>query len=401
MKKLMVLGGAKYVLPIIEAAHKLGIYVITCDYLPDNYAHRFSDEYCNVSIIEKEKVLEVCKKYKIDGITSFACDPGVITAAYVAEKMKLPNVGPYESVCILQNKGKFREFLKKNNFNVPVAKKYKEIKDAIKDVEEFHWPIIVKPTDSAGSKGVVCVKKMNDLENGIRYALSFSHSKEFIIEDFIEPCGFSSDTDSFSINGNLKFVSFNCQWFDKGAQNPFVPAAYSWPSCMTEQQQKELKNEIQRLLTLLRMETSIYNIETRIGIDGRAYIMEVSPRGGGNRLSECIRYATGIDMITNMVKYSVGLTTDDIFHKPYVGFWAEIILHSNKTGVFKEIWIADEIVGQVVECDLWIEEGTYVREFTAANESIGTLIFNFDSQEYMKEVLENQDKYIKIILEEG
>ena len=104
MKKLMILGGARYALPVIEAAKALNIYTITCDYLPNNIAHRYSDEYVNVSIIDKEIVLKIAKTLKIDGIISFACDPGVVTAAYVAEKMNLPNVGPYESVCILQNK---------------------------------------------------------------------------------------------------------------------------------------------------------------------------------------------------------------------------------------------------------------------------------------------------------
>lgn len=160
----MVLGGSRYALPVIKAAHDLGIYVITCDYLPDNIAHKYSDEYCNVSIIDKEKTLEAAKKLNIDGIMSFACDPGVITAAYVAEQMGLPNVGPYESVCILQNKSKFREFLTQNGFTVPTAKGYKNIDDALKDVGMFHWPVIVKPTDSAGSKGVTRVDDPKDLE---------------------------------------------------------------------------------------------------------------------------------------------------------------------------------------------------------------------------------------------
>ena len=86
MKKIMLLGGARYALPVIEAAHKLVIYVITCDYLPDNIAHKYSDEYANVSIIDKEAVLAKAKELEIDGILSFACDPVVSTAAYVAEK---------------------------------------------------------------------------------------------------------------------------------------------------------------------------------------------------------------------------------------------------------------------------------------------------------------------------
>ena len=89
----MLLGGSRYLLPVIETAHKLGVHVITCDYLPDNIAHKFSDKYINVSVIDKEAVLEVAKKEGIDGIMSFACDPGVVTAAYVAEKLGVPFSG--------------------------------------------------------------------------------------------------------------------------------------------------------------------------------------------------------------------------------------------------------------------------------------------------------------------
>ena len=86
MKKLMILGGSRYIVPVIKKAQELGIYVITCDYLPDNDAHRFSDEYVNLSVIDKDSVLDFAQKIGIDGIISFACDPGVVTAAYVAEK---------------------------------------------------------------------------------------------------------------------------------------------------------------------------------------------------------------------------------------------------------------------------------------------------------------------------
>lgn len=398
MKKLMILGGSRYALPVIEAAKKLGVYTITADYLPDNIAHKYSDEYANVSIIDKEATLKVAEELEIDGIMSFACDPGVVTAAYVAEKMGLPNVGPYESVCILQNKGRFRKFLSDNGFNVPVAKGYKDIETAIEDKDIFNWPVIVKPTDSAGSKGVTRVDNPEDLRKSIEYALSFSHSNEFIIEDYITQHGFSSDTDSFSIDGELKFVSFNCQRFDANAINPYTPAAYSWPSSMSQEHQEELKNEIQRLITLLGMKTAVYNIETREGTDGKAYIMEISPRGGGNRLAECIRYATGVDMITDMVRYSVGMEVYDIQQVLYDGCWAEIILHSDKPGVFKELWISDEIRGNVIERDLWIEEGTIVGGFEAANEAIGTLVLRLESQEKIEEVLSNQERYVKVIL---
>ena len=398
-KKIMLLGSARYLLPVIEAAKKLGLYTITCDYLPDGIAHRYSDEYCNVSIIDKEAVLEAAQKLQIDGIMSFACDPGVVTAAYVAEKMGLPSVGPYESVRILQNKGLFRKFLTENGFAVPVAKSYTDIQEALEDTGRFQWPVIVKPADSAGSKGVTRVDDPAKLEESIRHALRFSFCDEFIIEEFIEKQGFASDTDSFSVNGELKFVSFSSQRFDEDAENPYAPAAFSWPASLTEDHQKELTEEIQRVLKLLNMGTAIYNIEARESTNGKAYIMELSPRGGGNRLAEMVRYATGVDLITNAVRGAVGMEIVDVEQKPYNGHWAEIILHSDKTGIFSNLWVSEEIAHNVIERDLWIKTGDRVGAFTGANESIGTLVLKFETEERMLEVMADIRRYVRIEVE--
>ena len=397
-KKLLLLGGSRYLLPVIEAAKKLGIYTISCDYLPDNIAHKYSDEYRNVSIIDKEAVLAAARELQVDGVMSFACDPGVVTAAYVAEKMGLPSCGSYESVCILQNKGLFRQFLTEHGFTVPAAKGYTHIEDALNDTELFHWPVIVKPTDSAGSKGVTRVDDPATLEESIRYALSFSHCDEFIIEDFIEKKGFSSDTDCFSVDGKLQFVSFSSQRFDESAENPYTPSAYSWPASISPAHQQELTGELQRLLTLLHMGTSIYNVETREGTDGRAYIMEVSPRGGGNRLAEMLRYATGVDLVTNAVRAAVGLPTEGVVQKPYNGCWAEIILHSDTAGVFDRLWIAEEIRSNIVEEDLWIAPGTKVGGFSAANEAVGTLVLKFETEEQLQRVMNDVPRYVKVQL---
>lgn len=401
MKKILLLGGSRFLIPVIKAAKNLGYYTITCDYLPDNIAHKYSDEYCNVSIIDKDAVLEAASRLNIDGVMSFACDPGVTTAAYVAEKLGLPHGGSYQSVSILQNKGKFREFLTKHGFNVPMAKKYTSIEDALQDIEKelFNWPVIIKPTDSAGSKGVSMVDDRAKLRESMQHALSFSHMNEFIVEDYLKKEGHSSDTDCFSIDGELKFVSFSAQRFDENAENPYTPAAYSWPATITEVHQKELTEEIQRLLKLLNMQTALYNVETRECTDGKAYIMEVSPRGGGNRLSEMLRYATGVDLITNAVRAAVGEPLIDVEQKAYNGNWGIIILHSDKSGRFDSLWISDKISKNVVEKDLWVESGDQVAGFSGANEAIGTIVLQFEDKEELEKVLAKQDEYVKVILQ--
>ncbi len=400
MKKILLLGGLRYLLPVIESAHKLGYYVITCDYIPDNIAHKYSDKYINASIIDKEAILKIAKDEKIDGIMSFAVDPGVVTAAYVAEQLNLPHSGSYKSISILQNKHLFRKFLEDNGFNVPKSKGYSNYIDALNDKDYFTWPIIVKPVDSAGSKGVMRVDNIEELEKAVEFALNNSLSKQIIIEEFIEKQGFSSDTDCFSVNGELKFVSFSAQRFDENAPNPYTPSAYSWPSTMTELQEKELSNDIQRLLSLLDMKTSIYNIETRVGKNGKPYIMEVSPRGGGNRLAEMLRFATGVDMIENAVRASVGDEIIGIEQKPYNGHWAEIILHSEKEGKFIKLEIEKGIKEKnVFQEDLWVKEGDKINSFNGANDAIGTLVLKFETKEELEKALSNQERWLKVIVE--
>lgn len=397
MKKLMILGGSRYILPVIKMAHLLGCYAITCDYLPNNIAHKYSDEYCNVSIIEKDKVLAVARKKQIDGIMSFACDPGVETAAYVAEKMGLPNVGPYESVKILQNKGKFRKFLKDNNFNVPVSKVYKEYDDVIKDINMFNWPVIVKPTDSAGSKGVSKVSDEVNLKEAVEFALKFSHNGEFIVEEFLDKVGCSSDCDTFVVDGQIKAMYFSSQRFDIKSPNQYVPSVYSWPETICEKNKENLKKEVQRLLNLLKMNSAVYNIETRECSNGKAYIMECSPRGGGNRLSEMIRYMTDTDFLKASIQATLGMKIDDIVQKEIPNNWIEIILHSEKDGIFESVEIDESIKKYLIDKDLWINKGDRVKAFCGANEAIGTVIMNFNKNEKLiLEVINNLEKYIKV-----
>lgn len=394
-KKIMLLGGIHYLLPVIKAAHEQGYYVITADYLPDNIAHKYSDEYVNVSITDKEAVLKAAQEHQIDGVISFGVDPGVVAAAYVQEKMGLPPMGPYESVVILQNKDLFRAFLQEHGFNCPKSKGYSTIDEALKDTDWLTWPMIVKPTDSAGSKGVTRVDSIGEYEAAVKYAFKKSIKGHIVVEQFIELKGFQSGSDSFSVNGEMVFTTFDDQRFDKQAANPYAPSAHTWPSTMPVGAQTYLKNEIQRLVSLLGMKTTMYNIEARVGRDEKPYIMEMSPRAGGNSLAELIRCATGVDMITAQVRAAVG---DDFQIEPknFDGFWANIILHAPKKGIFKGIEIADSMRSFVREIKLWKKEGDAVECFNAANDSIGLLFAHFDNRGSMEYAITHQSDWLTV-----
>lgn len=398
-KKLMLLGGLRYLMPIIDEAHKLGVHVITADYLPNNIAHKYSDEYCNVSIIDKDAVLKAAQEMQIDGILSHAVDPGVVSAAYVAEQMGLPFQCSYKAACILQDKSLFRKFLADNGFNCPHAKGYNNVEEALADIEYFDWPVIVKPVDSAGSKGVTKVEEPKDLRQAIEVALESSISKNFIIEDFLEKEGFSVGSESFVVDGKLKYNGFYDQYFDNEAVNPYTPSAEVWPSVMQPEYQEEIKSELQRLIDILGITTGLFNVECRVCKNGKAYLMEVSPRAGGNRLAEMLNYAADVNINEAETRKALGLSVGDIHEPNYRGHFAILVLHSEKEGIFDGVSIADDFRKEhIIEEEIRVEKGEQIDSFKGANAAIGTLFLKFDTREELAHALENQKDWLKINL---
>ena len=166
---------------------------------------------------------------------------------------------------------------------------------------------------------------------------------------------------------------------------------------MPQEIQAELRSELQRLMTLLGITTGVFNIETRQGTDGRAYIMECTPRGGGNRLSEVLEMATGTKLVQNAVRAAVGLPVDDMSDPVYKGHWAEIILHSRQAGVYQSVQIDPAVMPFVVQEDYWVLPGEEIERFSGANKAIGTLVLNFPDRENLEKYMSDDSWYQVIV----
>ena len=403
-KKLMLLGGSRYLLPAIEAAHKLGAYVITCDFLPDNYAHQFSDQYCNISLLDTPALLAKAKELEIDGVLGFANDIGVLPAAVIATEMGLPTP-PLKSVEILQNKDKFRDFLAANGFNCPWHYSFDSKEAALAALRANEkgltlFPCIVKPVDSCGSKGCTRVDDWETLPAALDEAFAKCYNGKIIVEQFLELDGYQSGSDSYSIDGKLVYCTFDSQTFDASASNPYTPSAHVWPSFMPQAVQDELRGEIERLVGLLNLGTSVYNIEARLAKDGKAYIMEVSPRTGGNRLSEVLVLATGQDPIENNVRFALGLPQLPMSKPTYDGGWAVYVVHSSKAGIYRGVSIDPTFAAAHVKaCDMYIVPGARVEPFTGANQALGTIFLRFADNEQARYAVTHADEWLTVDVE--
>ncbi len=397
MKKILLLGGSVQQIIAIETAKRLGYYTVLCDYLTDNPGQYVANKFHLVSTTDKDAVLEVAKKEQIDGILAYASDPAAPTAAYVAEKMKLPG-SPYRSVDILCNKDKFRSLLSENGFCTPKAKGYDDIEVAENDLKNsfFSFPVIVKPVDSSGSKGVSRIDDSFEIRNKLEYAMSFSRGHKIIVEEFVEKFGYQIAGDGLSIDGKLVFRCFANDHFDPNCENPFIPISASFPYNMPDNVQLKIHNEIQRLLTLLDMGTTTYNFDIRIDKNYNVYLMEVAPRDGGNYIPDIIRYCTGIDLVECSVKAAMGESLTNIQMRPYDGFYAYYAVHSYANGILESINIDKAAKQMIIENHINVKPGDRITTFTGANTTLGILLMKFESMNQMLDMMDHSENWISV-----
>lgn len=399
MKKILLLGGSMQQIPSILKSKELGYYTITCDYLPDNPGHKLADEYHNVSTTDMDAVLKLAEEQRIDGIVAYASDPAAPTAAYVSEKMGLPG-NPYESVKILTQKDLFREFLAQNGFNTPKAAGYDSFEQAEAEIDSFKFPVMVKPVDSSGSKGVVKISSKIALKAAVVEALFYSRRKRFIVEEFIVKKGYQVSGDGFSVDGKLVFTSYGNELYSGKGTREYVALGEFWPTELTPDQKNKVDNELQRLITALGMKTSAYNIEVILDKDDNVYVLELGPRNGGSYIPQLIKYATGVDLVEYTLRAAVGEDCSELHMAKTKGFWSNYMILSTVSGKFKEIWFEDNFKkNNLLENHCTYKPGDEVTAYKNTTHSLGTILFKTESLSEMIEITENIEKYYKVVVE--
>lgn len=393
MKKLLMLGGSPAQVIAIKKAKEMGYYVITCDYLEDNPGHQFSDEYHNVSIVDKEAVLTLAKSLDIDGILCYAADSGAPTVAYVAEKLELPSF-PYKSVEILSNKDMFRAFLMKNNFNVPKAKGFTTVEEAKSDFHSFTMPVMVKPVDSSGSRGVSVIHSIELLEEKVEEALDFSRAKRFIIEEYIDSQGYQIGGDCFFVDGELVFSRLVNNHFQS---NSFVPVGDSWPCNLPVNLQEKINYEIQRLTKLLNMKTGPLIFEALIDNNENVYFIDIGVRNNGE-LTQAIKQVDSVDLVEYTIKAALNEDCSNLVNIEPSGYGAIYTILNENEGLFKELEIEEGLRrDNLVQSTLInISPGSRIRK----DKHIGTLLLKFSSMIEMLEKMDNIKSCIKLVVED-
>lgn len=398
MKKILLLGGSAQQIVAIKTAKNLGYFTVLCDYLVDNPGQYYADKFYLISTTDKEAVLNVAKKEQVNGVLAYASDPAAPTAAFVAEKLGL-NTSPYSSVEILCNKDKFRAFLKKNGFNSPKAGSYFTVSDALNDISSFSFPIIVKPVDSSGSKGVTVLSNVEDLEEAINFAFSFSRSHRIIVEEYIQnKYPYLLGGDIFVDKGKVVLWGLlNCH--RDNSVNPLVPVGKSYPLEMNNEDIKNVKDTLQTLVDKLNIKSCGMNVELVVSKDGRVWPIDIGPRNGGNMIPDLLGLIFNVDVVEMAIKSAMGVEENSTFLYAGEPYYATHNIHSPKNGLLLNIAFSEEIKPYIIKKYIYKSKGDIVERFDNASKALGIVFMKFNSCIEMNKFLLNIDEHIKVEVE--
>ena len=399
MKKILLLGGSAQQVIAIKTAKRLGYYTVLCDYLPDNPGQYVADKYYNVSTTDVEAVYKVAMAEKVDGILAYASDPAALPAAIVAERLGLPT-NPSASVAVLGVKHNFRKFLGENGFACPRNFTFKvgtDIEEVKERIQELDFPIVVKPTDSSGSKGVTVLKSAEGLDAAIVWAESYSRNKILIVEEFIEsnfPAVIGGDI--FVWDG--KIILYGEMACLRGNEhNGLIPVGEKSPAGLNGKQIENVHKELQRIITMLGIKFGELNIEILLDKNDNVHFLELGPRAGGNMIPIQLSDVFGIDLVEANVLAAMG-EKPSIIQEKKKGYFVTYVLHSYQNGKFEGVFISDLIIDNVYRKEIYKEKGDLVEPFDGAGKAIGILFLHFDTEMELNWFCVNREKLVSISL---
>lgn len=326
--KIAIIGASTGQIPITKKAKELGHTVISFAWDQGAVCKDLADKFYPISIMEMDKIAEVCKEEKVDGVVSNASDLTSEIAAYVATKLGL-NTTDYKTYEIIKDKAAVREHTK----NIPNLVHVESFKYTGK--EKISFPCIVKPTIGCCKKGVSFVNNEKDLEEALAYTQK-DPDCTIMVEQFIG--GQEISVESISYKGKHYVIQITEKEND-GAPH-FVELSHHMPADIPEDLKDRIKQVVPNILTNVGITNGASHIEMKID-KGEVYLIEVNPRGGGDQFSTLIKYSNGYDYVKGMIDVAL-----DIFEEPvlsprgYAGifFLAEQRIHRLKYFQEKQPW---------------------------------------------------------------
>lgn len=301
MKKIAIIGANDFQRQLILKAKEMELETHVFAWEEGAVGKNDADFFYPISIVEKEQILKKCQEIKIDGICSIASDLAVLTVNYVAEKMGL-NSNSIECSEIATNKFLMRQAFEKNGDPIP---KFMEVSEnSPYDLSNFSFPLIVKPTDRSGSRGITKISEKEQLPLAIKSACEESFEKKAVIEEFAE--GNEYSVECVSYHGKHTFLAVT-QKLTTGAPH-FIETGHNQPAPINDEITEKIKTVIYHALDSLKITDGASHSEIKIDDSGNIKIIEIGSRMGGDCIgSDLVRISTGYDFTRMVIQVALNI----------------------------------------------------------------------------------------------
>lgn len=399
-KRLLILGATSYIINVVKIAKSMGVYTIVTDPVKDNAAKKYADKAYDVNTKDIDALMKIALDEKVDGIMTAYSDLNLPVCRELCDRLGFPFYASTKNIEQTVDKIKFKEMCRK--YNVPVVPEYTE-----NDIDDIEYPVIVKPSDSYGSKGITVCRNREQLLSGIEFAKEYSPTKQVIIEEYMV-CD-DVNIDYAMQDGEVVFTAMGDRYVNKDQKGKSpLSLAVIYPSKYIDRYLKEVDANAKRMFKDEGFRDGMVFIQSFMSNKG-FHFFEMGYRPGGGQSSILLKKINDIDYVEYLINYALtGKMSDDSIAKKnniYFDKHACGLVVLLKQGVISSIRGLDEIkaMPEVLNITQFYEEGEEVPPSCIGNlgQSFARIHIVTETREELKNIIDKVQNALIITDSEG
>lgn len=357
MRRVLITGGGHSELPLIQCARKLGLYVITTGTNADGLGHKAADKYVFGDYSDREFVKTLAEEENVSAVISGCNDFAYLSAAYACGALKLPGHDSYETSLTVHNKDKFREVTRSLGIKTPRSICCYDLNDVKKACRELDFPLVIKPVDLTGGKGVEICRNESEALKSAEKAFSASNQSRILAEEYVD--GKSYGTSCILKNHKVVCSVFGNEYY---FINKYLVAGACSAGDLSDEAKNTLCSDIEKISRRLGLCDGLFHTQFVVDKSGAPVIIDPCRRAPGDLYVRFAQYVTGADFPEMIVKSELGMD----FEPPVPQkqrYIARMCVMTDRNGTFERINISDEYEKKIVDKMIWANANDKIEDF--------------------------------------
>lgn len=391
MKRILVTGGSHAELPIIKALRDMGYYVITTGNNTDGIGHAAADLYVKGDFSDPKLVLDIAENNNVSGIVSGCNDYAYLSTAYACECMGFPGHDSYSTAMRIHHKDKFRGLLEECGLPCPKSIRLGGVDDIDNIIDHMSFPILIKPIDLTGGKGVQICNDLMQVQAAYDKAMSLTRETYVIAEEMIQ--GDNHGVSTLISDGKVIFAFFdNEQYY----LNPYLVSGAYAPAGLSDEIKNNVINQIENISTNAGLADGLFHCQCIMTDAGIPYLIDPCRRAPGDLYIKLVEYSTGIPYSQAIARAEIGLEfsglTDGLVRKDKC--IARECVMTDREGIYNGISISQDIEAYVIDKLIWAVKGERIEDHLKYK--AGIVFYEFPDVSIMENVM--NDLYDKMVI---